>query len=181
MLSLIFGGLLPIIAFTIIEDKYGVIAGLIAAMIFGLGEISWELFRYKKIAKMTLIGNGLILILGAVSLISTDGIWFKLQPALFCVGFGVFLIFSYIIKKPLLITLAKAQNQELPELVSNFMTGLTLRLGLFFFAQAGLGVWAALHWSTSHWALLKGIGLPIMMLFYMAFEIIIMRLRIKNK
>jgi intracellular septation protein len=29
-LSLFFGGLLPVIAFTLIEEKYGVIAGLIA-------------------------------------------------------------------------------------------------------------------------------------------------------
>ena len=91
--SLFFGGLLPIIAFTVIEEKYGIIAGLIAGMIFGLGEIIYEYITVKKVSTITWIGNGLILGLGGISLISNEGVWFKLQPAILEFGFFIFLSF----------------------------------------------------------------------------------------
>lgn len=66
-LSLFFGGLLPVIAFTVIEEKYGPQAGLIAGLVFGVGEIIYELVRYKKVSQITWIGNGLLLGLGLIS------------------------------------------------------------------------------------------------------------------
>ena len=95
-LGLFFGGLLPVIAFTVIEEKYGIIAGLIAGMFFGFGEILFEILKYKKVQTITWIGNGLLIGLGAISLFSTEGIWFKLQPAIFEFGFFVFLFGSWL-------------------------------------------------------------------------------------
>ena len=40
--ALIFGGLLPVIAFTVIEDQYGPLWGTVAGMTFGIGEIIFE-------------------------------------------------------------------------------------------------------------------------------------------
>ena len=96
-LSLFFGGLLPVIAFTLIEEKFGTLAGLAAGMIFGAGEIIYEWVKYKKVSTMTWIGNCLLLGLGGVSLISSDGLWFKLQPVLIEAGFFIFLLDSCII------------------------------------------------------------------------------------
>lgn len=48
-LALFFGGLLPVIAFTVIEEKYGTVAGLIAGIVFGLGEVLFETIKYKKV------------------------------------------------------------------------------------------------------------------------------------
>lgn len=178
--SFLIGGILPIVAFTFIEDHYGVVAGLIAAMIFGVGELSYEYIRFKKIERITLIGNALVIGLGLLSLWSTDGIWFKLQPALLCLIFAGALIVSSFLKKPLLVGLARAQNAEIPELALVFMSSLNWRLGIFFIFQAALGTWAALHWSTTQWALLKGIGLPVMMFLYMIVEVLIFRLGLKK-
>ena len=38
-LGLLFGGLLPVIAFTVIEERYGVIWGVISGMAFSVGEM----------------------------------------------------------------------------------------------------------------------------------------------
>ena len=40
--SFLLGGLLPVIAFSVIEDRFGTVWGLIAGMVFGGGEIIWE-------------------------------------------------------------------------------------------------------------------------------------------
>ena len=179
MLSLFFGGILPIIAFTVIEDKYGVFYGLIAGLFFGVAEIIYELIRYKKVSQMTLISNSLIVVMGSVSLFLNDGIWFKLQPALFEFGFFIFLFVSWIFKKPFLKSMVEKQNPEVPEFFKNRLSGITFRLSLFFLIQSIIATYAALYWSTEAWAILKGVGLFVSMAIYMAIEMFWIKLSLK--
>ncbi|WP_413560538.1 inner membrane-spanning protein YciB [Bdellovibrio sp. HCB209] len=174
-MAVFFAGLLPVIAFTVIEDQYGTIAGLIAGMVFGVGEICYELYKYKKVQKITWIGNGLLLGLGGISLISDEGIWFKLQPAIMEGIFAIALWFSVAIKKPLIVVLAEQQGQKLPDFVKARMNGMTFRMGVFFAIHTGLAIWAALYWSTNAWALLKGVGLTVSLIVYMLLEVLFIR------
>ena len=169
------------IAFTVIEEKYGVMAGLIAGMVFGVGEIIYELIRYRKVTTMTWIGNALLLTLGGVSLISSDGIWFKLQPAIIEAGMFVFLFVSWFLKKPFLVLIIEKQNPEAPDFIKSRLSGMTLRLSFFMLAHAIIATWAAFKWSTESWALLKGIGLTVSMIFYLAAEIFYTRYQINKK
>lgn len=179
-LSFFFGGLIPVIAFTVIEEKYGVIAGLIAGMAFGFGEIIYELIRHGKVATMTWLGNGLLLVLGGISLVSSEGLWFKLQPALMEGLFALAMWGSCLIKKPLLVVLAEKQGQQLPDLVKGKLNGVTWRTGFFFAAHTGLALWAALDWSTTNWALLKGLGLTLSFILYLGAEVFYLRRTIAN-
>ncbi|WP_413577951.1 inner membrane-spanning protein YciB [Bdellovibrio sp. HCB290] len=173
--AVFFAGLLPVIAFTVIEEKYGTIAGLIAGMIFGVGEICFELYKHKKVQKITWIGNGLLLVLGGISLISDEGIWFKMQPAIMEAVFAVVLWVSVVMNKPLIVVLAEQQGQKLPEFMKTRMKGMTFRMGVFFAAHTGLAVWAALDWSTTAWAMLKGVGLTVSLIVYMLLEVLFIR------
>ncbi|WII72340.1 septation protein IspZ [Bdellovibrio sp. 22V] len=173
--SLFFAGLVPVIAFTLIEEYYGTMAGLIAGMVFGVGEITYELIKYKKVQKITWFGNGLLLGLGAISLISSEGLWFKLQPALMEGAFALALWGSVLIKKPLLSYLAELQGHQFPPFIKERMTGITIRSGFFFAIHTGLAVWAALAWSTTAWALLKGIGLTVSFILYLVIEGFLLR------
>lgn len=180
-LALFFGGLLPIIAFTVIEEKYGIIAGLIAGMVFGVGEIIYEYVTVKKVSTITWIGNGLILGLGGISLVFNEGIWFKLQPAILEYGFFVFLIGSWVMKKPFLKLMIEKQNPDAPDFVKARLSGMTLRLSFFMLAHALLATWAAFYWTTEAWVFLKGIGLTVSMVIYMALEILWARQKLKKK
>lgn len=180
MMSLFFAGLLPVIAFTFIEEYYGTIPGLIAGMIFGVGEITYELIKYKKVQKITWIGNGLLLVLGSVSLISAEGLWFKMQPALMEGALVIAMWGSLLIKKPLLVVLAEQQGQTFPPAVKDRMKGMTFRVGLFFLIQTSLAVWSALYWSTTAWALLKGVGLTVSFIIYLILEALYMRSQIQK-
>ncbi|MBC7466180.1 MAG: septation protein IspZ [Bdellovibrio sp.] len=175
-LALFFGGLLPVIAFTLIEEKYGTIAGLIAGMVFGAGEIIYEIIKYKKVSTITWIGNGMLLGLGAISLVSSEGIWFKLQPAILEFGFFIFLLGSWVMKKPFMQMMIEKQNPTAPEFLKQRMSGMTLRLSFFFLAHAILATWAAFKWSSEAWALLKGVGLTVSMIVYMVAEVFWARL-----
>ena len=164
------GGLLPVIAFTVIEEKYGTLWGIIAGMIFGVGEIIWELLTTRRVDPITWAGNGMLLVLGTVSLIAKEGIWFKMQPAIMEAAIAIALIVSVILKKPALIAMAQKQGQVIHPQMHGAFAGLTFRIGIFFAAHAALATWAALKWSTTAWAFLKGIGFTLSMVLYMAGE-----------
>ncbi len=179
--SLFFGGLLPIILFTVIEDQYGTMAGLIAGLTFGVGEVLYEKIVHKKVNKITWIGNGLLVGFGLISLWTADGIWFKLQPALMESIMALILWGSLILKRPILATLAEAQGVMLPEELKVGLKGLTFRTGIFFLLHAGLATWAAFEWTTTQWALLKGLGLTLSFIVYLVFEGIFLRRSLLRK
>ena len=180
-MALFFGGLLPIIAYTIIEVKYGIMAGLIAGLVFGGGEVIFELVKYRKVSTMTWVGNGLLFVMGGISLFTQDGLWFKLQPAIFEFGFFIFLCGSFFVKKPFLKLMIEKQNPDAPQFLKDAMGGMTFRLGLFFLAHAVIATYAAYNWSTESWAILKGVGLTVSMIVYMLLEVVVMRFTLKPK
>ncbi len=174
-LSLILGGLLPIIAFTVVEELYGPVWGTIVAMIFGVGEIVYEKWKFKKISKLTLLSNTLVLVLGLISIFFQEGIWFKLQPAILELFMAIFLWYTTWTGQPFLSEMAFKQNPNLPPQMLPFLRAVNFRLGFFFLGHAVIATWAALSWSTTAWAFLKGIGLTVSMIVYMVIEMIIFR------
>jgi intracellular septation protein len=178
------GGLIPIALFTLIEELYGTLAGLVAAMVFGLGEILYEWRTRGKVEALTWGGNGLILVLGALSLWTSEGVWFKLQPALIEGVIALALWISQWRGAPLLLVMARKQGTfpenlppELTGLIERNMRGMNFRIGLFFAAHCALAVWAGLRWSTAAWALLKGVGLTVSLMLYLVVETLVLRYR----
>jgi len=105
--SLLFGGVLPIVAYTIVEEVFGILWGLVAGMVLAVGEILWEWKTRKHVDAITWTGSGILLTLGLVSLITSDGIWFRLQPAILEGIMGIGLLVSLAMGKPFLNLLAK--------------------------------------------------------------------------
>lgn len=178
-LGLLFGGLLPVVAFTVIEDQFGLVWGVVAGMVFSVGEMAWEWARDRKISGLTLGVSLMILVLGGISLWANDGIWFKLQPALSEAALALLLFGSLALGKSFLLVALEKQGRPIPPPVAEALPGMTLRLGLFFAVHATLATWAAFHWTTSAWAMLKGVGFTGSFLVYMAFEILWIRRRAK--
>lgn len=176
-LGLLFSGIIPIALFWFIEDQYGVIPGLIAAMLFSCGEIIYEKIRFKKVENITWISSVLVFGTGLISALTADGLWFKLQPAIMEFLFFIFLFFSWFMKKPFLKVMMLKQNPHLPQPLIESLSGITLRLSLFFLVHTLLAVYAALYWTTSSWALLKGVGLTVSMILYMVIEFFLLRKR----
>lgn len=175
MKALFFGGLLPVIAFTAIEHFYGPVWGTVAGLVFGAGEVIFELKRDGKVSTITLSSNAMIFALGMITIWTQEGFWFKMQPALLVLAFGIWLIVTHFRGEPLLLALARKQNPNIPEPLFELFKGINLRLGFFFIALAGLSTWAALNWSTEAWAFLKGLGTPLLMGLYLLVEILIFR------
>ena len=169
--------LVPLVLFTVVEEWGGLTWALVLSVIYAIGEVGWELWRFRRISKLTLFSNLMVVGLSFVSYLTQDGLWFKLQPAILEIIFAIILIGSYLLKKPLLISMMKSQGHEVNEIMLQFFNGLTFRMGLFFIAQSILAVYASLYWSTEVWAFLKSIGLFVMMIGYMVLEVLIFKLK----
>lgn len=179
--ALFLGGVLPVIAFALAEEWYGTIGGLIAGIVFGAGELTYEFIRYKKIQGVTIAGNALVIVLGGLSLIEGNAVLFKLQPAILVFAFAAFLLVSSAIGRPLLVEMSKKQNPGAPEELHKKLAGMNTRIGLCLIAIGLVSVHAAFYWSTAAWAFLKGIGAPLILFAYMAVEIVILRRRARRK
>lgn len=181
--SLLLGGLLPVVLFTVIEETFGIVWGLVAGMGSALIEVVWEWRRQGKVDPITWFGSGAMLVLGGISLLTREGVWFRLQPALLEALMAGALLGSLLLGRPLLTAMARKQGvlaqvpaQALPAFESR-MRGLTFRVGLFFAVHAGLAVWAALAWSVRAWAFLKGVGFTVSFFVYLGLEVWVMRRR----
>lgn len=187
---LFLGGILPVVAFTLIEEYYGTAAGLVAGMVLGVAEITWEWRTQRRVDPVTWSGNGALLVLGAISLLTEKGIWFKLQPALLEAVTGAALVGSVIVGKPILLAMVEKQGifERFPgpvrpqarALLAREFSRMCVRLGLFFFAHAVLAIWAALYASTAVWAFLKGVGFTVSMVLYLAIEGVALRRKVKR-
>lgn len=173
--TLLVGGVLPIVAFAVVENYYGTVGGLIAGIFFGLAELIYEKLRFGKLQGITIAANLMVIVLGGLSLIENDPVFFKLQPAFMIFAFSGLLIGSSALKKPFLLALARKQNPTLPESAHRALSGLNLRLGLFMILIGALSVYAAYRWSTAHWAILKGVGVPLLIGVYMLAEVLWIR------
>lgn len=184
--SFLLGGLLPVLVYTVVEEVYGTWWGLVAGMILGAFEIGYEFFFEGKVSAITWGGNLLLVLLGVVALTTNDGVWFKLQPAILELVMGGFLLGSVFLGKPVMTLMAEKQGiwqKFSPELIPYLKKGferLTARLGIFFLIHAAIAAYAALHWSTQAWALLKGVGFTGTMIIYMVVEALYLRRQIRR-
>ncbi len=179
--AFLFGGLFPVILFTVVEEMYGIVAGLIVGMTWGIGEVIYEKVKFGKVDPITWGGNGLLIGLGSISLFTQEGIWFKLQPSILEAAMAVVLIGSFLAKKPVLPMMMKKQGllERFPEkarpAIENAYAGITWRSGIFMLVHAALAAWAALYWSTRAWAFLKGVGFTLSFIVYLLVEMFAIR------
>jgi isopentenyldiphosphate isomerase/intracellular septation protein A len=75
-------GFIPIIIYILIEEIYGTIPGLVAAIAIGIIEITYFFLKDKKVDKFVLADTLLIVLLGAVSLSLDNPVFFKIKPGL---------------------------------------------------------------------------------------------------
>jgi len=174
--SLVLGGMLPLLAFVVVEQVYGTMGGIIAGLVFGGAEIGWEIWKQGRVQGITLLSNALVLVLGLLSLWESNEVFFKLQPAIIMLVFsGIFLI-SSALGKHFLVAAARKQNPNFPANPLERLRGMNNRIGFLFFVLAGLSAYSAFSWSTAAWATLKAVGLPLILVLYILTEFFFTRI-----
>lgn len=171
-ISVLLFGVLPLVAFVIIDAFLGLKAGLIAAIMLALAEMLYSFYEFGGLDYISLISLILISVFAVFSLKSQKPIYMKLQPVFLGACFGVIFLAMQVIDKPLLIVLFQKYENLIPgDLRKNLnspeaiflLSRSSLLLGLGFLAHAGAVAYAALRMNNWWWLVIRGIGLYFMM------------------
>ncbi len=168
----------PAIAYWYLEANYSLKIAVIGGMSLALLEVVIEKIFLKHVHEISKLNFFLLFILGPISLINEDGIWFKLQP--FFTGVAMFLFLALKMKRGK--SLFKEMMEEMGKQIHNeqFLVMIEKHLAYFFLIygcfMGSLAVWS----TTSIWAFFKTIGLYIAFALFMVGEVVYIKLRVKK-
>ncbi len=162
-------GFIPIFIFILVDEFYGTKAGLIVAIVAGLLYMIYYYIRFRRIEKMILFDTALILLMGSVSLILQNELFFKLKPALIELILVVLVGVHAFSSRPLLLNMSKRYmgQVEFQPAQLKMMRQLSRLLFVVLLIHTLLIVYSAYFWSKEAWAFISG-GL-----FYILFGLII--------
>lgn len=165
-------GLIPLFVFIIAEQIWGLKTGLIVAVLFGIAELVYTFIKTKKIEKFILTDTILLVVLGGISYILDNDLFFKYKPAL--VEAILALILAVSVFSPKNIVMAMSQR---------YMKGMTITgdmekqmnrsLKVLFYITVfhiALIVYSIYYLSNEAWAFISGGLFYILFIGYFAFE-----------
>jgi intracellular septation protein len=169
---------LPAIAYWYLEENYPVRVAISGGILLSILELSFEYYFTRHLHALSKFNFGLILFLGAVSLLGDEGIWFKLQPAISGVVIAAFLILKKYLGKSFFVEMLESMGKEqLPTpIVHTMETHISLMFGLYGLFMA----YVAVYWSTDRWLFFKTIGFYSTFIVFMTIEVIYIRFKVKQ-
>ena len=168
LLKKLLPGFIPLFAFIAIDEIWGTRAGLIAALVIGIAEMVWIWIQEKRFDKFVLFDTGLLVVLGSVSLLLNNDIFFKLKPGLVELILCAVLAVSAFSKLNIigLMTQRYMKDMELNEQqMAQFRKTMQLMFFVFLFHTL-LVFYATFYMSDGAWAFISG-GL-----FYILFAVV---------
>lgn len=157
-------GLLPIIVFILVDEFWSTEAGLVVALVFGIGQLGIVYFREKRFDRFVLFDTALLVALGVVSLALDDDIFFKLKPAFINLIFCAILGLSAFGSKNLILLYTRRYMGEM-DMPPQAEKAMQRMVKLFFYlmlAYTFLIIYSAFFMSKEAWAFISGALLYIL-------------------
>jgi len=160
-------GIIPLLAFVIIDSFLGMRAGLITAIILAIIETVFSFIYFGELDSVTLASLFLVFLMAAVALKKESKMVFLFQPVILSAGLGLYLIISYLLGYPVLLDFMlkyknlfpdNLQEQLNNQFVQNVFRVLTYTSGIGFLFHALLNAFAALRLNKWWWIFIKGVG-----------------------
>jgi len=169
----------PAIAYWYLESHFPIHIAVIGGISLATIEILIEVFFFKHVHSLSKFNFFLIVFLGGISLVGSEGIWFKLQPALSGWVMGGFLLYRKKKGKGLMVEMIEQMNNDKKisiEIVSIVEEHFSFFIILYGFFMAGV----ALGLNTDYWLFFKTIGFYIVFILFLIVEFIYLRYRMKK-
>jgi isopentenyldiphosphate isomerase/intracellular septation protein A len=152
---------------------------LVAALVIGVAEMFWIWIREKRFDGFVLMDTTLLLLLGSISIILDNDIFFKLKPGLVELILCLILAISAFSKLNIvgLMTQRYMKDTALNEQQMNQLRK-TLQLMFFVFLIHTLLVfYSAFYWSNEVWAFISGGLFYILFGLVFGYELIMQKIR----
>ena len=176
-------GFIPLFVFLAIDEIWGTRAGLIAALVIGVGELGWIWFRERHFDRFVLFDTTLLLVLGSVSIWLENDIFFKLKPGLIelilCAVLGV----SAFSKLNIIGLMTQRYMKDL-EMNEQQTAQLRKTLKLMFFVflfHTILVFYSAFYLSKEAWAFISGGLFYILFAGVFGYEFIKQKLKLRKQ
>jgi intracellular septation protein A/8-oxo-dGTP pyrophosphatase MutT (NUDIX family) len=170
-------GLLPLLVFIAADEIFGTEIGLIVAIITGIGQLIYFYIREKRFEKFVLIDTALILLLGGISLISHNDLFFKIKPGLIELILVAVLGVSVFTPKNIMLEMQKRYLGDISigdEQLKSMKLTLLIMFWVFF-AHTALVFYSAFFMSKEAWAFISTA------LFYIIFGLVFVFQLVSNK
>ncbi|HOM41886.1 MAG TPA: septation protein IspZ, partial [Bacteroidales bacterium] len=113
LLKKLIPGFIPVFIFIIVDEIWGTEAGLYTAVVFGTGEFIFYYLRNKRADFFIILDILLLVLLGVISIVLENKIFFKLKPALIESILVAIIAFSLWGPKNLILAMSKRYTGEI--------------------------------------------------------------------
>src|SRR3989338_5865933 len=165
---------LPAIAYWLLETYSTLEIALVGGIFLGLIEMGLEKKFTGHVHTISKLNVALIVVLGGVSLIAQEGIFFKLQPTFTGLALASFLIFKKFKNQSLMVEMLTDMKQKLP-MPAELYKVMEWHLCLFLIGFAIFMGYIAILQTTAVWLFWKTAGFYIAFGGFMLVEIIYIR------
>ncbi len=151
-------GFLPLLVFILADEFFGLTVGLIAAIVFGVGEATRVYLREKRLDRFILFDTGLIVLLGGVSLVFHDDLFIKLKPGLIELILSILLAVGGFTGSNLLLKMTGRYIKGMefsPEQIGR-MRAMMRRMFFVIVIHTALIFYSAFYMSTEAWGFISG-------------------------
>ncbi len=176
-------GFIPLFVFIAIDEIWGTRAGLIAALAIGVAEMVWIWMMEKRFDRFVLFDTGLLLVLGSVSIVLDNDIFFKLKPGLVELILCAVLAVSAFSKLNIIGLMTQRYMKDV-ELNQEQMTQFRNTMQLMFFVfmiHTILVFYSAFYLSNKAWAFISGGLFYILFGLVFGYEFIKQKLKLRKK
>jgi intracellular septation protein len=171
---------IPAVAYWLLETYSTLEIALIGGVILGLVEMILEKHFTGHVHTLSKVNITLIFILGVISLIAKEGVWFRLQPTFTGVGIAGFLIFKKLQGHSLMLDMIKDMGQ-VPPLSDETYKTIEWHITLFLLGFAAFMAKVAIYESTGTWLFWKTGGFYIAFGGFLVLEMIYLRFVFRRK
>jgi intracellular septation protein len=169
----------PALAYWFLETYYSLEIALIGGILLGIIEMLLERKFSGYVHTLSKLNLALIVILGGISLVAKEGVFFKLQPTLTGIAIATYLVFKNLRNESLMLEMLRDLKQK-PPLPEAIYKKMEWHMSLFLLSFAAFMAWVAIQWPTSTWLFWKTIGFYIAFGGFMLIEIFFIRLMIRR-
>jgi intracellular septation protein len=165
---------IPAAAYWWLETYYTLEIALIGGIVLGVLEMLLEKKFTNHVHTLSKLNVALIVVLGGISLIAQEGIFFKLQPTFTGLSLAGFLGFKKIKNQSLMVDMLRDMNQRIP-LPEEIYKKMEWHMFVFLILFAGFMAYVALNETTATWLFWKTAGFYIAFGGFMVLEMIFIR------
>lgn len=165
---------IPAVAYWLLETYFTLEVALVGGILLGILEMVLEKWFTGHVHTLSKLNIALVVVLGIISLIAKEGIWFKLQPTMTGISVASFLIYKKIQGHSLMLEMMTDLKQKVP-LPPEIYKQLEWHMCLFLIGFAVFMAYIAIYESTSVWIFWKTGGFYAAFGVFMLLEMIFLR------